>query len=55
MKHFEHQIEGLQQPKMTHIPNLKGMELTSVNSIYSEVTTSPTDCFTSFLTYAAIL
>ena len=54
MKNFEFRMEGLKQPKITHASNLYGIELLSITSYRLEVTTSPTDCFTSILTCAPI-
>jgi hypothetical protein len=41
--------EGFYMDKITHVSAEREIELASTYSTQSEVTTSPTDCFTSFL------
>jgi hypothetical protein len=54
MHYFREAKDGLLQPKLTHDKTTIEIELTSTYSSRWEVTTSPTDCFTSFLTCACI-
>jgi hypothetical protein len=66
---FTSKIHAIEKKKKTHLlvqreefflhtfcysSTVRGIELTSTYSYHSEVTTSPTDCFTSFLPCAKI-